>query len=372
MALLKVIPVANAFEGLLALGEALEGRTTVFFSDRPYTDKVEAKDGEALWVESSGSTGTPKLIRLSAKALLASAKATEKALGGPGQWLLALPINYIAGAQVLVRSLLADTQPILTNTALPFTAENFARAASLMTGERRYTSLVPTQLQRLGEAAGSNDFVLEQLRRFDAILLGGQSPNLKLVEMFRLAGVNIVVTYGSTETAGGCVYDGVPLEGVGVSLDNDGRIEITGPTLANGLDGLWQSNDLGEFDSEGKLVVLGRTDRVINSGGIKLALDRVEDWVRSHRGVLDVVVSPITNLQFGESFVSWVVYADPEFTIDPDQAIGAFGIAAKPAVWASLEYIPRLSNGKPDHQKLATYFQEMQEDLRKQNGQEDQ
>jgi O-succinylbenzoic acid--CoA ligase len=370
---LKVLPSTDPVAALIALGEALENRVALHLCDHEHNNlPSEVADDVALLVESSGSTGVPKMFELSTEAVLASAKATEVALGGPGQWLLCLPITYIAGIQVLVRSLLADTQPVLTNTAMPFTAEGFARAASLMTGERRYTSLVPAQLGRLASAAGSDDFVLEQLRRFDAILVGGQAPNPNMVTLLRNLGVNVVVTYGSTETSGGCVYDGIALKGVGVGLLEDGRIAISGPTLANGIDGEWHSNDLGAFDEQGRLVVLGRADRVIISGGLKLSLDWVEQWVSAHQQVSDVVVLPLEHPQFGQSFLAYVVYKSADATpVNPEDAVRQFGPAASTAVWAALEKVPRLPNGKPDLETLRRNFMEFQEQMRQGNVEEE-
>jgi O-succinylbenzoic acid--CoA ligase len=370
---LKVLPSTDPVAALLALGEALENRVALHLCDHEHNNlPSEVADDVAVLVESSGSTGVPKMIEISAEALLASAKATEAALGGPGQWLLCLPTTYIAGLQVLVRSLLADTQPVLTNTSMPFTPEGFARAASLMKGERRYTSLVPAQLGKLASAAGADDFVLEQLRRFDAILVGGQAPNPNMITLLRNLGVKIVVTYGSTETAGGCVYDGTPLRGVGIGLLEDGRIAVSGPTLANGLLGEWQSNDLGAFDENGRLVVLGRADRVIISGGLKLSLDWVEQWVSAHQQVKDVVVLPLDNERFGQSFLAYVVYrSEDALPVDPEAAVQQFGPAASHAVWASLSEIPLLPNGKPHLEFLRQNFIEFQEKLRRENGKED-
>ena len=370
---LKVLPSTDPVAALLALGEALENRVALHLCDHEHNNlPAEVNDNVAVLVESSGSTGMPKMIEISAEALLASAKATEEALGGPGQWLLCLPTTYIAGLQVLVRSLLADTQPILTNTSLPFTPEGFARSASMMKGERRYTSLVPAQLGKLASAAGADDFVLEQLRRFDAILVGGQAPNPNMVTLLRNLGVNIVVTYGSTETAGGCVYNGTPLRGVGIGLLEDGRIAVSGPTLANGVGGEWHSNDLGAFDEEGRLVVIGRADRVIISGGLKLSLDWVEQWVSAHQQVKGVVVRALDNERFGQSFLAYVVYrGDDVLPIAPDAAVQQFGPAASTAVWASLSEIPLLPNGKPHLEFLRQNFIEFQEKLRLENGKED-
>ena len=285
---LKLVAANDTFAALLALGEVLAGNQALFVTAPEVNglmpevhglpDAVD--DSVGVIVESSGSTGVPKRIELSTDALLASANAAHARLGGPGQWLLALPINFVAGLNVLVRSLVAETAPVITNAALPFTPEGFARSASVMTGERRYTSLVPTQLERISRELPFNDFLAAQLRRFDAILVGGQATNPATLRALRTAGAKVVETYGMTETCGGCVYDGVPLDGVHISLDDDGAIEIAGPMLANNVAGAgsFSTNDRGEFDTDGRLHVLGRADRVIASGGIKVSLDRVEQF----------------------------------------------------------------------------------------------
>jgi O-succinylbenzoic acid--CoA ligase len=183
---LKLVAANDTVGALLALADALAGKQAVFIT-APETNGLmpevhglpnEVDQDVALIVESSGSTGTPKRISLSAAALVASAKASEArlapdaAVNTQSQWLVCLPINYVAGANVLIRSLVADTQPVLMNTTLPFTADAFARSASLMTAERRFVSLVPTQLLRLVNQAGIDDFLLAGLKRFDSILLG--------------------------------------------------------------------------------------------------------------------------------------------------------------------------------------------------------
>ena len=367
---LKLIAANDPFAALVVLADVLDGKQALFVTPPEVNGLMpevhglppEVDDHYAAIVESSGSTGVPKRIGLTVQNLLSSARATQTRLGGPGQWLLALPINYIAGLQVLVRSNLADTQPILMNSSVPFSAEGFARASSLMTGERRFTSLVPTQLERLAEAVGQDEFLLGQLRSFDAILVGGQAANPATVGRLRELGVKVVVTYGMTETAGGCVYDGVPLDGVEVSLGERGLITLAGPMVVGGT---VTTNDLGELDADGRLSVLGRADRVINSGGIKLSLDLVEQWAKSQPGVRDAVALPISNPQYGETFICWMVVFDPErHNLDGDKAVAELGLPAKFAVWATTEEIPMLANGKPDYQSLAESFAAYQDHLR--------
>jgi O-succinylbenzoic acid--CoA ligase len=367
---LKLIAANDPFVALVALADVLDGKQALFITPPEVNGLMpevnglppEVDDHYAAIVESSGSTGVPKRIGLTVENLLSSARATQVRLGGPGQWLLALPINYIAGFQVLVRSHLADTQPILMNTSVPFSAEGFGRASSLMTGERRFTSLVPTQLERLAEAVKQDDFLLGQLRSFDAVLVGGQAANPATVGRLRELGVKVVVTYGMTETSGGCVYDGVPLDGVEVTLGERGLITLSGPMVVGGS---VTTNDLGELDADGSLSVLGRADRVINSGGIKLSLDLVEQWAKSQPGVRDAVSLPISNPQFGETFICWMVVFDPErHNLDAEKAVAELGLPSRFAVWATTEEIPLLGNGKPDYQGLAENFAAYQNQLR--------
>jgi O-succinylbenzoic acid--CoA ligase len=306
------------------------------------SDQVE--DSVGLIVESSGSTGVPKRIELSSAALFASAEASAKRIGS-GQWLLALPVNFIGGANVLIRSVVADTQPVIMNTQLPFTAEAFVRGAALMT-ETRYTSLVPAQLATLAQAAETDAFVFSELRKFEAILLGGQRPDWPVVESLRSKGVNIVISYGMTETAGGCVYDGVPLDGVELSFV-DSRIAIAGPVLANNLSSPYLTQDLGEL-VDGKLEVLGRADRVIVSGGLKVSLDRVEEAALQLPGVEEVIAQAITT-SWGES-VGIVYVGSPEVEFS---ALAEMTIAARPAKVIRVNALPTLSSGKPDLQAAA-------------------
>lgn len=327
----------------------LDGKLAIFITEPELNGLMPEVNGlpdqvpsdVGLIVESSGSTGTPKRIQLSVEALKASADASARRLGGQGQWLLALPTKFIAGINVLVRSVIADTQPVIMNTQLPFTADAFFRAASLMTEPKRFTSLVPAQLARLLEAVKTDEYSLALLRRFDAILLGGQMPDQNVVDQLRELGVKIVISYGMTETAGGCVYDSLPLDGVGVNI-RDGKIAISGPVLANGLGAEFVTNDLGEF-SEGKLTVLGRADRVVISGGQKVSLEAVEQRAALIAGVMEVAAAAMPS-SWGES-VGLVYAGSPEVDFS---SLEQLSVAAKPHRVILVSKLPRLQSGKPD------------------------
>ncbi len=304
----------------------------------------DAADPPPLVVETSGSTGAPKRVVLSRAALRASADATTARLGGPGQWLLNLPPAYVAGLQVLFRSVRSGTEPVL--------------GEGPMTGGRRYVSLVPTQLTRvLATDPGG-------LRGYDAVLVGGArlDPRLRARALDR--GVPVVATYGTSETCGGCVYDGLPLDGVAVRVGADGRVRIGGPVLFDGYDGepgptaealqdgWFVTADLGRIDHDGRLEVLGRVDDVVVSGGVNVPPAPVADRLREHPGVEEAEVVGVPDDEWGEAVVALVV---GDLALDDARDWVA---AALPRAWAPrhvvrLDALPLLHNGKVDRAALA-------------------
>lgn len=273
-----------------------------------------APDGTALLIQTSGTSGKPKTVALSAAALKASAASAHQRLGGPGQWLLALPLTYIAGMSVLVRSIESGTEPVFMPSG-PFDARIFLSSVEEMTGSRKYTALVPVQLARVLDEAEESEHAAQLLQSLDAILIGGQALEPELKERAAQLGAKIVTTYGSSETAGGCVYDGVPLDGVAVEIaERGGEILISAPQLATEYVGdadrtaktfqkrnevVWyHTGDAGSLEN-GVLTVLGRLDRVITSGGLKIDLDAVEAVVRGIAGCSQALVIHIPDSEWG-------------------------------------------------------------------------
>lgn len=300
-----------------------------------------AGGGESIAVRTSGSTGEPATIRLSHAAVLASAHAALDRLGGPGQWLSALPATGVGGLQVLVRSIVAGTAPVYVDEH-----PDLATAVATMRGDRRYASLVPTQLFRLIEAGRA-----QVLAELDAVLLGGAAAPRAVLDRATEAGVRIVRTYGMTETSGGCVYDGIPLDGVGLRIEPDGRVAIAGPMLADGLGPWLVTNDLGEI-TDGRLRVLGRADEVAVSGGVNVPLALVESVLRDLPGVRDVVVVAQADAEWGQRVVAFVVG-----DLDRAGAANALAEAGHPRTWTprrvvTLDALPLLPNGKPDRVRL--------------------
>ncbi|WP_448808410.1 AMP-binding protein [Agromyces bauzanensis] len=336
---------------------------------------LEVDDGIALVVETSGSTDAPKRVLLSAKALRASAAATEAALGGPGQWLLALPAHYIAGAQVLVRSIMAGTEPVVLEGE-HFDPVAFAAASARLDRRRpRYTSLVPVQFSRLVDAAKADARVAEALHAFDRILLGGQAAPPSLIVAADLHGARVTRTYGSSETSGGCVYDGRPLDGAVVRITDDGGVELSGPMLADGYlgdpartaaafasdaDGTrwYRTGDLGEITHDGTLRIRGRADDVIISGGVKVALGEVERAVRSVPGFGEAVVVRVSDPEWGERPAVVVPSTGTAAASDALEILAhttdAAGLtpAARPVRLELVDRMPLLASGKPDRRAL--------------------
>ena len=212
---------------------------------------------------------------------------------------------------------------------------------------------MPTQLELLAGAIKNDPSVLPALRRFDRILVGGQATNPATLQRLLELGVNLTITYGMTETCGGCVYDGVPLSGVEISIDESSQIHLAGPMLAEGIGARFATADLGFFDELGRLQILGRSDRVINSGGIKLSLDRVEQWAQEQPGITAAVAVPINHPRFGETFACWFTSVE-DSVINSEDAASALGLAAKQARWKRVSSIPALSSGKPDLLAIAS------------------
>jgi O-succinylbenzoic acid--CoA ligase len=263
--------------------------------------------GEPLVVRTSGSSGVPKDVLLSHRAVLASAQATLDWLGGPGQWLLGLPVSGVGGLQVLVRSILAGEEPIDLSAH-----KSLAAALAVFSAERRYAAIVPTQLYRW---ASSGD--LPFLARFDAVLVGGAAADPDVLAEARAAGVNIVRTYGMTETCGGCVYNGRPLAGVEIRVDESGQVLLRGPVLFDGYVGQphplgewFGTADRGEIDPDGSLRILGRLDDVVVSGGVNVPVAAVERAIRAMPGIADVAVIGADDAEWGSRVVAVVVPAD--------------------------------------------------------------
>ncbi|HKJ10761.1 MAG TPA: AMP-binding protein [Ornithinimicrobium sp.] len=336
----------------------------------------------AVVVPTSGSSGPPKRVLLSMSALKASAESTLSFLGGPGQWLAALSPRHIGGLQVYLRSAVSGIPPATLEDDGPFGAGSFTAAvAAMRPGTRHYAALVPTQVHRLlAEPAGR-----EALASLDRVLIGGAPLPAASVAALDRAGVRWTHTYGMTETAGGCVYDGVPLPGVAVRLEQGpagGRILLSGPILAQGYlqdpvataeafvteAGVrwYRTSDLGRYDEvRRRWKILGRVDEVINTGGHKVHPDDVSSALCAMEPVVDAAVVALPDPQWGERVVAMLV---PAAGGPPVEAL------TRPTGWVRSrlretlpryalptqvrwsDTLPRLASGKVDHAGVRAAF----------------
>lgn len=378
----------------------------------------------ALVVGTSGSTGTPKRTALTVGALAASAVATENFFeanaDAASQWLLALPAHYIAGAQVLARSVLAGTSPVIARSVtepVHFTPEVFLQAVERMSSARRFISLVPTQLHKLLESADANPHlgaeIHEALGSFTGILLGGAPASADLLAAASALGLNTVTTYGSAETAGGCVYSGSVLPGVRVELVPEegmpavpdtggkpaqvGRIWISGAHLASGYIGdaartaehffiaadgtrWYRTDDYGLLSpaaapnsnkncSEQRLQVLGRSDDVLISGGVKISARAVATVLEEHPTVREACVVGLPDARWGTAIAAAVTLvpsagaavAPTENSPTLNEELCALlrarcaeklGAPAAPKQLSILPDFPLTSTGKPDRAEI--------------------
>ncbi|MSW64613.1 MAG: AMP-binding protein [Actinobacteria bacterium] len=237
-------------------------------------------------------------------------------------------------------------------------------AVAAMPAGRRYTALVPTQLRRALAAEP------DALRALDAVLVGGAATDPDLLAAARDAGVAVVTTYGMSETAGGCVYDGVPLDGVAVRIVHGG-IELAGPQLALGYrldpaataaafttdaDGRrwFRTQDVGTLDGD-RLTVHGRLDDVVVTGGVNVSPQAVEGALRAHPTVADAVVTGRPDPEWGARVVAAVVPAPgavPELAALRSWVAERLGAPAAPKELHLVAAVPLLHTGKPDRRAV--------------------
>jgi O-succinylbenzoic acid--CoA ligase len=305
----------------------------------------------SLVVSTSGSTGVAKEVGLSAAALLASARATNNFFGAKsGQiWSLLLPLTHIAGINVLVRSLELGTAPL---------------DAREITGAYTYadfTAIVPTQLFR---ALNGDAKLLEHLLSAKSVLVGGASLDSALAEQARSAGINIVESYGMTETSGGCIYDGQPIGDTSIAINKDGLIKISSSSLATTYlndpagwsskleNGFFLTSDLGEI-VDGKLKVTGRADDLIVTGGENVSLIKVEEVIRQTFPGIECAAFAIADPQWGQALHLAIAGSTKPEASEINETLSAeISAAAKVKGFIYLDKLPRTALDKVNRQEL--------------------
>jgi len=336
--------------------------------------------GVAVVAATSGSTGDPAGVLLPGCALRAAATAFAARTGHPQghRWVAALPLHHAGGLMVAVRAVLSGAEPVALDGlggAARFSVADFARATdaararSRADGRPLAVSLVPAMLAAL-DAVGADGWDL--LGAYETVLVGGAAAPRALVDRLVRAGVRVMRSYGMTETCGGVVLDGWPLDGVRVEALPDGRLGICGEQVALGYrdsrhperwstrDGTrcFRTEDLGAVRADGRVSVHGRADDVVQVGGASVSLGAVAQALQADPRIADVQVVAVPDPAFGATPVALVVPVpgamadqDPDLLADPVE--DRLGRPARPRAVHLLAAIPLLDSGKPDRAALA-------------------
>ncbi len=368
------LPVAPGAPGVAAVSHALRelrrtGRGGIEVAAAAAGDQESALPDArhttpaTVVVATSGSTGRPQRVVLPLTALSTSAQLGAQALGPPGPWLTAVPVTGVGGLLTVLRSLDAGwpaTAWAGVGGVQTFPGSFGGDAESLIAaaaerGQPAYLSLVPTQLHRVL----SDPRCADAAAGFAAVLVGGAGLAPGVRREAQAAGIRVISTYGATETAGGVVYDGIPLPGVSVRIDA-GLIRIGGPTVATGYvagddaglaAGWFHSHDRGEW-VQGRLVVLGRDDDVIKVGGHKVSLSAISQVLASDSRVLDAIAVAEDSPEWGQVPHAFVVPVaggqDPGLAQDLSHLVAAaLGRHHRPHTMSIVSQIPVTHAGKP-------------------------
>lgn len=304
------------------------------------TDGLVDLDAPALRLLTSGTTAAPRPVVLTYGNLFWAALGSAAALGLDVQerWLCALPLAHVGGLSILTRSVVYGTSVLLH--------ERFdARRAVTAVMEEGVTlvSVVPTMLARMLDAG------LREPPALRWALVGGAPLAPSLRARAEDAGIPVAESYGMTEAASQAVTEGVPLPGVRVELGEDGEIVLAGPTIAGG--GPLPTGDLGAWDAQGRLRVLGRRADTIITGGENVAPQEVEQVLLAHRDVEDAAVVGRPDPEWGEAVVALVVggVGEEDLRAWARERLAAHQV---PKRVEHVDELPRNAAGKLDRNRL--------------------
>ena len=308
------------------------------------TSLISVPANVAVVLSTTGSTGKPKDVLLSAKALISSAKAAHKFLDAHigDRWSLLLPLTHIAGVNVLVRALELGTQVIDLRVVKKYSDVDF-------------TSIVPTQLHR---ALNGDAELLNHLQRARAVLVGGAAASAPLLNSARESGINVITTYGMSEMSGGCIYNNQAIDGAKYRINSEGLIELSGPMMAEGIgvDGWFTTSDLGEVIAD-RILVKGRVDDVIVSGGENISLHQVEVVLATAFPGQEIMAIGIPDKEWGERLL---IISNKEIDLAYAKTVlkENIGQYASPKEIMLLDSLPMKGIGKPDRSRARELFNE--------------
>ncbi|GAO31451.1 AMP-binding protein [Geofilum rubicundum] len=250
-----------------------------------------------ITVQTSGSTGVPKSMQVSKNAMLASARRTLRFFElKPGMTaLLCLPTSFIAGKMMVIRALLGQLKLI--------TAPPSGHPLQNLNTDIDLAAFTPMQM--LNELNNSSP----RLHHLKRVIIGGGKVNAQLDRMLQNQTFAAYETYGMTETLSHIALrriNGserqsafVPLENVSIHTDPRGCLALDATGITKGT---IVTNDLAEIHSDGTFVILGRSDHIINSGGLKISPEILEEKIR-HLITVPFVISAVDHDSLGQQVV---------------------------------------------------------------------
>jgi O-succinylbenzoic acid--CoA ligase len=307
-------------------------------------------EGEKIVQLTSGTTGDPKEVSLARKAMLLSARRTLDLMGlKPGEnALLCLPVHYIAGKMMVVRALVGGLNLVLV--------EPSGRPVKELTEAVSFAAMVPLQVH---ESLVHKD----PLSRIERLIVGGGQLHASLREKLLQGAMPLVYeTFGMTET---CTHFALKkingpkpdpyfklLEGVKAGVDSRGCLEVEIPGITSGK---VATSDLVEMTDAGKgFIWKGRHDNMINSGGIKIIPELLEQKARICTG-FECLVLPEKDRKLGEKLVLVVEYSGKNPPVERwlsclRHSLSAYEI---PRRVMTVDKLPRNASLKPDRTTAA-------------------
>ena len=308
---------------------------------------MQQDEAAQVIVNTTGSSGIKKRVLLSIDAISASAELSNERVGAKAGdiWSLLLPINHIAGLNVLAR------------------AEKLGSTVVEIDGKADYTAIVPTQLHR---ALFGDRKLLDHLQNCKTVLVGGSPASKVLLDAASKSGISVVTTYGMTETSGGCVYNKQALTSVSVMVDESGRLMIKGPILASGyednenlwnqnfIDGWFVTSDLGKIKGD-EIEVIGRFDDVVITGGENVSLAAIENELIAGFPEIRFLATAIPDAEWGQK-ICLISNAEIDYEQIAQLLKTNLGKQSVPKEFLVMQQIPEIGIGKPDRVKASQIF----------------
>ena len=300
-------------------------------------------DEPTVWVHTSGSTGIPKSMQVEKERMKASARLTCSFLGlkEGDSALLCMPLQYIAGKMVVVRSLVANLHLIpITPCGHPLQGLKEAPTFAAMIPMQVYNSLQVPEERAL-------------LKEIKQLIIGGGAIDDQLANELKDFPNAVWSTYGMTETLSHIALRRLngkeashwytPLKNVHIYLSKANTLVIHAPEVCHDV---LITNDIAEINEEGKFRILGRKDNTINSGGVKIQIEQVEETLRKHIDI-PFQITARKDAKFGEIVVILYIKVKDEGSIRQicEDILPTYWI---PKVYIALDELPLTGTGKPD------------------------